>query len=158
MDDDPRRGIPATDRLLELLSAEFGGLEKLSSFARAELKTAITRAQDQARRGKIAPAQVADAALAFYESAEKGGGGMHAVLNATGVLVHTNLGRAPMSRAAVAAIDEAAGYVDVELDLETGQRSRRGEVARRALLTACPAAEDALVVNNGAGEIGRAHV
>ena len=47
------------------------------------------------------------------------------VLNATGVIVHTNLGRAPLSDAAMAAVQSAAGYVDVELDLTTGRRGPR---------------------------------
>ena len=75
------------------------------------------------------------------------------MLNATGVIVHTNLGRAPLSAGAVEAIIAASGYVDVELDLATGSRSRRGAGARAALLAACPAAEDALVVNNGAAAL-----
>ncbi len=75
------------------------------------------------------------------------------VLNATGVVVHTNLGRAPLSAAAVDAVVAAAGYVDVELDLTTGARSSRGAGARAALLAACPDAEAALVVNNGAAAL-----
>ncbi len=72
------------------------------------------------------------------------------MLNATGVVVHTNLGRAPLSTAARDAVVDACGYVDVELDLESGTRSRRGVATREALLRACPAAGDALMVNNGA--------
>ncbi|MEO8814153.1 MAG: L-seryl-tRNA(Sec) selenium transferase, partial [Mycobacterium sp.] len=74
-------------------------------------------------------------------------------LNATGVVVHTNLGRAPLSAAAIEALVTASGYVDVELDLATGTRSARGAAARAALLAACPAAQDALVVNNGAAAL-----
>src|SRR5690606_10197947 len=72
------------------------------------------------------------------------------VLNATGVVVHTNLGRAPLSGAAVAALVAASGYVDVELDLATGARSKRGVAARASWLSDCPAAVDALLVKNGA--------
>ena len=75
------------------------------------------------------------------------------MLNATGVVVHTNLGRAPLAAVAVDALISASGYVDVELDLATGTRSKRGVAAREALLAACPAAEDALVVNNGAAAL-----
>src|SRR5699024_6082514 len=75
------------------------------------------------------------------------------ILNATGVIVHTNLGRASLSPAARVALAEAAGYTDVEFDLATGARSRRGAGARAALLAACPQAEDALVVNNGAAAL-----
>jgi len=72
------------------------------------------------------------------------------VLNATGVIVHTNLGRAPLApsvRAAVAAA--AAGYSNLEMNLASGERSRRGQRAE-ALLCELTGAEDALVVNNGA--------
>ena len=51
---------------------------------------------------------------------------MRAVLNATGVVVHTNLGRAPLSDAAVAAMVAASGYTDLELDLATNTRTSRG--------------------------------
>jgi L-seryl-tRNA(Ser) seleniumtransferase len=75
------------------------------------------------------------------------------VLNATGVLVHTNLGRSPLSPAAVEAITAAAGTTDVELDLATGRRGPRGEAAVAALLAAVPAAEAAIVVNNCAAAL-----
>ncbi len=72
------------------------------------------------------------------------------VLNATGVIVHTNLGRAPLApsvRTAVAAA--AAGYSNLEMDLTSGERSRRGQRVE-ALLCELTGAQDALVVNNGA--------
>jgi L-seryl-tRNA(Ser) seleniumtransferase len=75
---------------------------------------------------------------------------MRQVINATGVIVHTNLGRAPLSAAALEAVVRAAGYVDVEFDLVTGTRARRGRGALDALLSAVPEAQDALVVNNNA--------
>ena len=75
------------------------------------------------------------------------------VINATGVILHTNLGRAPLSKDAVEAIRAAAeGYSDLELDLETGQRgSRQAGVAR--LLSELTGAEAALVVNNNASAL-----
>ena len=75
------------------------------------------------------------------------------VINATGVLLHTNLGRAPLSAAARAALATSAGYTDVEYDLATGQRARRGRGALDALRAACPAAEDVHVVNNNAAAL-----
>jgi L-seryl-tRNA(Ser) seleniumtransferase len=75
------------------------------------------------------------------------------VLNATGVLLHTNLGRAPLSPSAVEAIVTAAGFVDIEYDVETGARSTRGRGAIDALLQAVPEAGAALVVNNGAAAL-----
>ena len=69
------------------------------------------------------------------------------VINATGVVVHTNLGRAPLSTEAIDAIRNAAGYGTVEYDLSTGTRGRRGANVER-LLVELTGAEAALVVNN----------
>ncbi len=75
------------------------------------------------------------------------------VLNATGVVLHTNLGRAPMAQgAAHAAAVAAAGYSDLELDLETGERGSRLAHVRK-LLRLLSGAEDALVVNNNAAAL-----
>lgn len=75
------------------------------------------------------------------------------VINATGVIVHTNLGRAPLSEAARAAMDAVAvAYSNLEFDLEAGRRgSRYGHAAE--LLTSLTGAEDALVVNNNAAAL-----
>ncbi len=69
------------------------------------------------------------------------------VINATGVLLHTNLGRAPLADRAIERMSEAAAYANVELDLESGKRSKRGERVTR-LLAELTGAEAALVVNN----------
>jgi L-seryl-tRNA(Ser) seleniumtransferase len=75
------------------------------------------------------------------------------VINATGVLLHTNLGRAPLSEEAARAAFKAAGtYTNLELDLDDGERGGRG-VYITALLKALTGAEDALVVNNNAGAV-----
>ncbi|OYO20769.1 L-seryl-tRNA(Sec) selenium transferase [Enemella dayhoffiae] len=142
---DPRRDIPRTDALLAR-PAMLAASERLGSEA---VRAVVRRAQDQARAGRITPEQVAGCA----ERDLSGPTPLRAVLNATGIVVHTNLGRAPLSEAAVRAIVEASGYADVELDLATGRRARRGAAALTALRTACPGAEDALVVNNGAAAL-----
>jgi L-seryl-tRNA(Ser) seleniumtransferase len=75
------------------------------------------------------------------------------VINATGVVLHTNLGRAPLSQAAIARIAEvAAGYSNLELDLQTGERGSRYEPVID-LLCGLTGAEDALVVNNCAASV-----
>jgi L-seryl-tRNA(Ser) seleniumtransferase len=75
------------------------------------------------------------------------------VINATGVVLHTGLGRAPLpERAAAAAARAGQGYVDLEVDRESGARGRRSTRAER-LLTSMTGAEDALVVNNGAAAL-----
>jgi L-seryl-tRNA(Ser) seleniumtransferase len=77
----------------------------------------------------------------------------HPVVNATGVLLHTNLGRSPLSRrAADAAHTAAVSYTNVELDLDSGDRGGRGGYVRE-LLRALTGAEDALVVNNNAAAV-----
>jgi L-seryl-tRNA(Ser) seleniumtransferase len=144
---DPRRLIPRTDQLLAL-----AGVQR----ARTRLGENVVRAvvrdiQDRARRRELPPDRVQGAVLASL--AARMTTTLRPVLNATGVIVHTNLGRAPLSSGAVEALISASGYVDVELDLVTGTRSKRGVAAREALLNACPAAEDALVVNNGAAAL-----
>jgi L-seryl-tRNA(Ser) seleniumtransferase len=144
---DPRRLIPRTDDLLALPAVRGAG-KRLSGRVIREL---VRQTQEQARRGEIAPGQVEPALLAAVAACTATT--LRPVLNATGVIVHTNLGRAPLSAAAVEALVAASGYVDVELDLASGGRSRRGAGARAALLAACPAAEDALVVNNGAAAL-----
>ena len=78
---------------------------------------------------------------------------LQAVINATGVILHTNLGRAPLSRAAVQAMEGvAAGYSTLEYDLETGQRGSR-LVHAEGLLQQLSGAEAALVVNNNAAAV-----
>jgi L-seryl-tRNA(Ser) seleniumtransferase len=145
-DVDTRRFVPRTDLLLadpRLAAAQL-------RLGRALVKAAIARAQQRARDGLIAPEQVADAAVADLPRYATS---LTPVINATGVLVHTNLGRAPLSAAAVEALSVAAGHCDVEFDLGTGARGRRGTGALSALSAAIPAAEAVAVVNNNAAAL-----
>lgn len=144
---DPRSRIPRTDQLLALPAVQ-AARARLSDQV---IRTVVTRAHDRARRSEIAPEDVQDTVIT--DLAERRATSLTSVLNATGVVIHTNLGRAPLSQAAREALLDASGYVDVELDLATGQRSKRGLATREALLAACPTAEDALVVNNGAAAL-----
>jgi len=143
---DPRRRIPRTDVLLADPRLE----EATGRLGPAVVRAAVTAAQERARRGEVEPETVAAAALAALPERASS---MTPVLNATGVVVHTNIGRAPLSTAALDAVRDAAGYVDVELDLATGVRSRRGAGALAALRTSVPSAGAALVVNNGAAAL-----
>ena len=95
--------------------------------------------------------RVLSAVLAAVEAAL--GRRARRVINGTGVVLHTNLGRAPLSSAAVAALTEGAGgYTSIELDLSTGRRGARGGFAEQALCH-LTGAEDALVVNNNAAAV-----
>jgi L-seryl-tRNA(Ser) seleniumtransferase len=74
------------------------------------------------------------------------------VINATGVILHTNLGRAPLSSAAVDALAVAAGYSNLELDIESGRRGERAALVAE-LLTTLFTCEAALAVNNNAAAV-----
>src|SRR5699024_7068116 len=106
------------------------------------------------RYGVVAPEAVAATVVERLEADQPSK--LEPVLNATGVIIHTNLGRAPLPEAALEAIATAAGYVDLELDLRDGKRASRGTWTKTALLCRAPGAEDALVVNNGAAALALA--
>jgi L-seryl-tRNA(Ser) seleniumtransferase len=72
------------------------------------------------------------------------------VINATGVILHTNLGRAPLSHEALRAMEAAAGYTDLELDLDSGSRGSRQQHVRRLLTGLTGAAAAHVAVNNAA--------
>jgi L-seryl-tRNA(Ser) seleniumtransferase len=143
---DVRRQVPRTDTVL----ADPALAPALARLDRGVVKAAVVAAQAEVRAGRLAPENTAaDAARRLPE----GAGSLRPVLNATGVVLHTNLGRAPLAPEALEAVSEAAGYTDVEYDLPDGRRARRGRQALAALRAAVPAAESALVVNNGAAAL-----
>jgi L-seryl-tRNA(Ser) seleniumtransferase len=113
-------------------------------------RTVLARAREEIRAG----AEPGDLGEALHEelSAVRRPA-LRRVLNATGVIVHTNLGRAPLAQAALArVVDAAAGYSNLELDLLDGRRgSRQDHVA--AIIRRLTGAEAAIVVNNNAGAL-----
>ncbi|MEU0054648.1 L-seryl-tRNA(Sec) selenium transferase [Streptomyces sp. NPDC006309] len=141
-----RRRVPRTDVLLRepRLAA---AVQRLGA---GLVKAAVRQAQQRAREGSVPVELVPETALGLLPGSA---GGLRPVINATGVLLHTNLGRAPLSAAARQAVVEAAGPTDVELDLTTGVRARRGRSALAALRAGVPAAGAAQVVNNGAAAL-----
>lgn len=143
---DPRRTVPRTDQLL----ADPRLREAAERLGPALVKQSVVAAQARCRAGELAPEQVAEVAV---ETLPPGATSLRRVVNATGVLVHTNLGRAPLSPAAVDALRTAAGATDVELDLATARRGRRGRGTLEALSAQVPAAEAVHVVNNGAAAL-----
>jgi L-seryl-tRNA(Ser) seleniumtransferase len=143
---DLRRRVPRTDTVL----ADARLAAATSRLGRAAVKSAVLAAQERARRGEIPPDTVAETAVAALP---RHATTLRRVINATGVIVHTNLGRAPLSEAAIEALREAAGHTDVELDLVTGRRARRGRGALDALAAAVLDAEAVHVVNNGAAAL-----
>lgn len=143
---DLRRAIPRTDAAL----ADPRLAEAVARLGRARVKAAVVEAQGRARAGAIAPGDViAEAARGLPRLATS----LRPVLNATGVVLHTNLGRAVLSAAAVEALQAAAGATDVEMDLGSGRRAKRGRATLAALADAVPDAGAVHVVNNGAAAL-----
>jgi L-seryl-tRNA(Ser) seleniumtransferase len=147
------RSLPSVDKLLahprmEAL-AQRHGRDTVASVARAQL----ARARERIAQGKPAPSlddllQTVEASSAsLYEPS------LRTVINATGVIIHTNLGRAPLSAEATEAMRAAAkGYTNLELDLATGERGSR-HTHLENLLTRLTGAEGGIAVNNGASAV-----
>jgi L-seryl-tRNA(Ser) seleniumtransferase len=143
---DARRLVPRTDVVLSDPRLRAAA----QRLGQPVVKAAVQAAQQRVREGDLAPAEVAEAAVAALPGTA---GGLLPVLNATGVVLHTNLGRAALSDAAREAVAAASGHTDVELDLHTGKRARRGRGALAALGRAVPEAGAVHVVNNGAAAL-----
>ncbi len=125
------------------------GARALTSIAR----DVIAGFREQVRAGTPAPSEAEVASAVAAAAARRLGQRIEAVVNATGVLLHTNLGRAPLPRASLERMREiASGYCTLEFDLELGVRSRRG-AAIDARLAELVGAEGALVVNNNAAAV-----
>ena len=148
---DNLRHLPSVDQLLRTDVAralrDRVGTRRVTNIARsviAEIRTLV-------RDGAADPTTnnlLSDAVRRMEATAERESqAGIKAVINATGVLLHTNLGRAPLSQAARAAMEDAARYCSLEYDLEGGSRGGRGTRVE-SLLQDLTGAEDALVVNN----------
>jgi L-seryl-tRNA(Ser) seleniumtransferase len=116
----------------------------------AAARVVLEHARDDIRAGGD-PGSLVDAIVA--ELARRRAPSLRRVINATGVLVHTNLGRAPLAEAAIARVVEVAGgYSNLEYDLARGERgSRQDHLAE--LLAGLTGAEAALVVNNNAAAV-----
>jgi L-seryl-tRNA(Ser) seleniumtransferase len=147
------RKLPAVDALLRTpelnsLAAEVGDAA-LAEAARAVLADARRAIAE----GGVAPTIDVWPRLVQQHLEEAASPSLRPVINATGVIIHTNLGRAPLSAAALAAVQRvAAGYSTLEYDLVAGGRGSRHDHARR-LLCELTGAEDTVVVNNNAAAV-----
>jgi L-seryl-tRNA(Ser) seleniumtransferase len=145
--------LPAVETLLRhpALSRSLDRLPRLLVVEAVRQELALERVR--LRRGGATPAPDALAERAAARADAAGEPALRRVLNATGVVLHTNLGRAPLSAAARAALEQVArGYSSLEFDLATGRRGERGAGVER-WLTRLTGAEAALVVNNGAAAV-----
>ncbi len=149
---DERRGVPSVDALLRSEPGKRASRTLGRSVLKQSLVGVLAEAREQAQRGGGQP----DREIILARAVARAGrvaGGLTSVINATGVVLHTNLGRAPLAAPAAKAVARAAGsYADLEVDRENGRRGKR-TVRAEALLTALTGAEDALVVNNCAAAL-----
>jgi len=117
------------------------------------LRETLEALRVEVRAGQAAPSREAILALAASRLAAWTRSTLEPVINATGVILHTNLGRAPLSKAAIQAMLAAStGYTNLEFDLETGKRGSR-LIHAEALLQQLTGAEAAVVVNNCAAAV-----
>ena len=147
------RQLPSVDRLLsddavQHLIATYGHHQTVNG-----LRETLDAVRDEVRRGADVPGVVEIATRADVYLQKRFAPTLRSVVNATGVIVHTNLGRSPLSAATRAAMEMVGqGYSTLEYDLQAGQRGHRTVHAER-LLCELTGAEAALVVNNNAGAL-----
>jgi L-seryl-tRNA(Ser) seleniumtransferase len=147
------RAIPSVDQLLRSDAAvqlrNAVGAQRLTAIARDVTDQLRAQIAAGSLRDKSREALLEEGIRRLQRAGEREGLlGFRRVINATGVILHTNLGRAPLSVAARNAVArEAAGYCTLEYDLETGERGKRGGQAEE-LLVQLTGAEAALIVNN----------
>jgi len=147
---DPRRSLPAVDRVVAALGADTDAVPHALVVDCAREAVAAARAGIESGSATTPEAVAADARarLAALRAAL-----LRPVVNATGVIVHTNLGRAPIASGALAAAAEVArGYSNLEYRMDTGDRGSRHDHAGALLARAC-GAEAGLVVNNNAAAV-----
>ena len=147
------RDIPSVDQILKHPRTE----QLLGAYGHAWTVSAIREVLDELRQSLPNLAEIpSDAELVnSLESIlqKQSQPSLRPVINATGVLLHTNLGRAPLSQAALTAIENvASGYSTLEYDLTKGKRGKR-DIHASALLTRLTDGESALVVNNNAAAV-----
>ena len=147
------RALPSVDAVLASPVLAQLGESLPHTLATEAARDALDLARTKARAGE--DADVSTEAIARVAAELLGSAlspGLKPVINATGVILHTNLGRAPLARAAIEAVSRTAGYSNLEFDLERGERGSR-YLHATALLRSTTGCEDALVVNNNAAAL-----
>jgi L-seryl-tRNA(Ser) seleniumtransferase len=144
------RSLPAVDRVLNLPQV----VAICAQFGRATVTNWVRQILGDMRDGHSGetPAEPADVEGLVIERVSEAAHGaalqrLRKVINGTGIVIHTNLGRAPLAPAAIEAVNAAAACTNLEVDMSTGQRGRRG-AAVEALCQEVTGSEAALVVNN----------
>jgi L-seryl-tRNA(Ser) seleniumtransferase len=145
---DRRRELPSVDRLLHQPAIQ----ELLGVAPRGAVVAAVRESIEAARTRRAGPPERWEEDVR-ERLARRAGSSLVPVLNATGVVLHTNLGRAPLAVPAIQAMTAvASGYSSLELDLPSGTRGSRNDHCRDLLRTTT-GAEDGLAVNNAAGAL-----
>lgn len=153
MSHDLLRHIPPVHELLNSREARDLAERTSHEYARDRLRAALDALRDDILAGSIAlePQALAGEALA-RATASPAPRSLRRVVNATGVVLHTNLGRAPLSPRALAAVAETSAYSNLEYDLAEGGRGRR-DAHGEAMLTQLLGCEAAVVANNNAAAV-----
>jgi L-seryl-tRNA(Ser) seleniumtransferase len=147
------RALPRVDRIVAHAALDEARRALGAPAVTTLVREAIAEARGAARQGRDTPTPDAIAGRAAAMARARLGARTQPVINATGVVLHTNLGRAPLAASAVKALASTAGaYTSLELDLASGKRGGRGAFAERALAD-LTGAEGALVVNNNAAAV-----
>lgn len=142
------RNLPSIDALVATVHADLPHDEVV-----VIARMVLDEARQQIRAGQAAPHADELAATVTARCAALVQPSLRNVINATGVVIHTNLGRTPLSSAALAAVQAiASGYANLEYDLERGERGGRYNHVT-SLLARLTGAEDGLVVNNNAAAV-----
>jgi L-seryl-tRNA(Ser) seleniumtransferase len=156
LDVDARRALPQLRRLIATPAGEelcrWFSHRAVMQAARAEVEAARRTLLDRGdAAGSVSIEAILDGVAARLRERENAG--LRRAINATGIVLHTNLGRAPLAAEALAAVAEIGdGYSNLELDLSTGRRGSRHR-AVADLLCELAGAEAALVVNNNAAAV-----
>jgi L-seryl-tRNA(Ser) seleniumtransferase len=143
------RQIPSIEQLrqrpaLQALEVQFGRSAVVDA-----LRAAAADLRARVASGGVAPTDVAASLEAEVPVRLAALTSLRPVINATGVILHTNLGRAPLATAALERVAALGAYTNLEYDLDTGARGRR-DVHAETLLCRLTGAEAAVVVNNNA--------
>jgi L-seryl-tRNA(Ser) seleniumtransferase len=140
-----RRQIPAVGRILDAVGH--------CDLPRPVVVDIVRRELSQIRAGKDVPDFDSIVALVRHSLDELRASRLQPIINGTGIIIHTNFGRAPLASEAIHALNEiGSGYSNLEYDLRTGERGRRGSYIEHALALLC-GAEAATVVNNCAAAL-----
>jgi len=159
MPDQLLRSLPSIERLLERPLASQLSIDLSRDRVRDLLREIIDELREEMVNGKWSPAGGSQRLIEEVElrlelrAAESAQPSLRRVINATGVIIHTNLGRAPLARQAIEAISEAAAcYSNLEYDLTLGERGHR-EAHCQELLARLAGSEAAVVANNNAAAV-----